>query len=98
MVADTNRRSEGAALSVVSRTLCRRDRADSANGRERHPRRGPAMNGVRLVFVAALASLWLSGEAAADVFRPAYLELRQRDANTFDVTWKVPAAGDSMRL
>jgi hypothetical protein len=56
------------------------------------------LNGVRLAFVAAFASLWLSGEAAADVFRPAYLELRQRDANTFDVTWKVPAIGDSMRL
>jgi hypothetical protein len=32
------------------------------------------------------------------VFRPAYLELRQRDGDTFDVMWKVPAIGDSMRL
>jgi hydrogenase/urease accessory protein HupE len=35
---------------------------------------------------------------SADVFRPAYLELKQRDAETFDVTWKVPAQGDARRL
>jgi len=29
--------------------------------------------------------------AHADVFRPAYLQLQQRDAQTFDVTWKIPA-------
>jgi hydrogenase/urease accessory protein HupE len=34
----------------------------------------------------------------ADVFRPAYLELRQKDAETFDVLWKVPAQGDTLRL
>jgi hydrogenase/urease accessory protein HupE len=27
----------------------------------------------------------------ADVFRPAYLQLKQLDVETFDVTWKVPA-------
>ena len=31
----------------------------------------------------------------ADVFRPAYLELTQRDAETFDVLWRVPAVGDA---
>src|SRR5262245_11685841 len=36
--------------------------------------------------------------ASADVFRPAYLELRQQDAQTFDVMWKVPAQGDTMRM
>jgi hydrogenase/urease accessory protein HupE len=50
-----------------------------------------------------LASLivMLVGSAApawADVFRPAYLELRQQDAETFDVMWKVPAQGDTLRL
>jgi hypothetical protein len=30
--------------------------------------------------------------------RPAYLELRQTAADTFDVLWKVPALGDNMRL
>ena len=46
----------------------------------------------------ATVCLCLAGEARADVFRPAYLELRQRDADTFDVVWKVPAAGDTLRL
>ena len=52
---------------------------------------------VRVAFVA-LACVCLADRAAADVFRPAYLELRQRDQDTFDVLWKVPAIGDSMRL
>jgi hydrogenase/urease accessory protein HupE len=34
----------------------------------------------------------------ADVFRPAYLELEERGQDTFDVVWKVPAAGESLRL
>ena len=53
---------------------------------------------LRAIGLAALACLCLTEEARADVFRPAYLELRQRDADTFDVVWKVPAAGDTMRL
>ncbi|WP_371135669.1 HupE/UreJ family protein [Bradyrhizobium sp.] len=36
--------------------------------------------------------------ASADEFRPAYLELRQQDAETWDVFWKVPAQGDNLRL
>jgi hydrogenase/urease accessory protein HupE len=46
----------------------------------------------------ALACLCLPDAAGADVFRPAYLELRQRSDDTFDVMWKVPAIGDSLRL
>ena len=30
--------------------------------------------------------------------RPAYLELKQTSADTFDVLWKVPAIGDDLRL
>ena len=30
--------------------------------------------------------------------RPAYLQLRQTDSETYDVFWKVPALGDTMRL
>ena len=30
--------------------------------------------------------------------RPAYLELRQTGPETYDVLWKVPALGDSLRL
>ena len=36
--------------------------------------------------------------ADADVFRPAYLELREAGNDTYDVLWKVPALGDSQRL
>src|SRR6476620_1255788 len=36
--------------------------------------------------------------AGADEFRPGYLELRQQDAETYDVFWKVPARGDNLRL
>jgi hypothetical protein len=51
----------------------------------------------RAVFVT-LACVCLADAAGADVFRPAYLELRQRDHDTVDVLWKVPAIGDSLRL
>jgi hydrogenase/urease accessory protein HupE len=45
------------------------------------------------------ALLWLAVLAApdvvyADVFRPAYLELRENGADSYDVLWKVPAQGD----
>ncbi|HEU4689665.1 MAG TPA: HupE/UreJ family protein [Vicinamibacterales bacterium] len=49
---------------------------------------------------AVIATLLLAFTAPvwADVFRPAYLELRQKDDETFDVMWKVPARGETMRL
>ena len=45
----------------------------------------------RLVLLVALL---LSGPALAHEVRPGYLELRQFDAETWDVLWKVPAKGD----
>jgi hydrogenase/urease accessory protein HupE len=36
--------------------------------------------------------------ARADEFRPGYLELREAGASTYDVFWKVPALGESLRL
>jgi hydrogenase/urease accessory protein HupE len=42
-----------------------------------------------LVFVAQLS---------AHEVRPAYLQIRQTGADTYDVFWKVPAVGDTMRL
>ena len=36
--------------------------------------------------------------AAAHEARPAYLELRQTGADTYDVLWKVPGRGDKLRL
>ena len=49
-----------------------------------------------LVFVIVMVAG--GARLGADVFRPAYLELRQTDADTFDVLWKVPSQGETMRL
>ena len=42
-----------------------------------------------LILLSCIAST-----AGADEYRPAYLEIRQTDIETFDVLWKVPALGD----
>jgi hydrogenase/urease accessory protein HupE len=50
---------------------------------------------------ARLPSILLVGWAAnlfAHEVRPAYLELRQTAAETYDALWKVPARGENMRL
>jgi hypothetical protein len=47
-------------------------------------------------FLALLAAL--TGNVSAHEMRPAYLQLRQTGADTYDVFWKVPAVGDNMRL
>ena len=44
--------------------------------------------------LAALLLVCLVGTAHADVFRPAYLELREAGEGRYDVTWKLPAQGD----
>ena len=44
------------------------------------------------------ALLGAAPRAFAHDVRPAYLELRERGAGTFDVLWKVPGSGDDMRL
>jgi hypothetical protein len=48
-------------------------------------------------FGAIFFALSCSPVSAHEV-RPAYLELRQTGADTYDVLWKVPARGDNMRL
>ncbi len=35
---------------------------------------------------------------SADIFRPAYLEIREIDDDSYDVLWKVPALGNDLRL
>lgn len=40
----------------------------------------------------------LLSPAQAHEMRPAYLELRETKAETYDVLWKVPGRGDNMRL
>jgi hydrogenase/urease accessory protein HupE len=49
-----------------------------------------------LPFITLFVML-LSGAFAHEV-RPAYLELRETKAETYDVLWKVPGRGDNMRL
>jgi hypothetical protein len=46
-----------------------------------------------LVLLAACAA-----DVSAHEMRPAYLQLRQTSADTYDIFWKVPALSDSMRL
>jgi hydrogenase/urease accessory protein HupE len=41
---------------------------------------------------------FLCASAWAHEMRPAYLELRQTGAETYDVLWKVPGRGDDLRL
>jgi hydrogenase/urease accessory protein HupE len=55
--------------------------------------------GARRRAALLLAGLWIgfAGIAAADVFRPAYLELRERGDGRYDVLWKLPLPGESAR-
>lgn len=48
----------------------------------------------RTVWIWLLLSLVATGPALAHEVRPGFLELRQLDAETYDVLWKVPARGD----
>jgi hydrogenase/urease accessory protein HupE len=54
------------------------------------------------IFMVIAVCAWLiglgPGPVAAHEVRPAYLELRQTGAETYDVLWKVPARGEDMRL
>ena len=52
---------------------------------------------MRILLVAILGATILN-TAAADVFRPAYLELRETSQNRYELTWKVPALGSGERL
>lgn len=50
-----------------------------------------------LLLLALLAIAWAPG-AGADDFRPAYLQLTQVDATTYDVMWKLPARDEGTVL
>jgi hydrogenase/urease accessory protein HupE len=50
------------------------------------------------VFATALVLLLLPGRATGDEFRPAYLQLTERDGATYDVLWKVPAIDERTTL
>src|SRR5580693_5719828 len=48
--------------------------------------------------IALFLLVLVAGPASAHEVRPAYLQLHQTGADTYDVLWKVPALGDTMRL
>jgi len=52
----------------------------------------------RVLALCLLVLLCLSAPALAHELRPGYLELEQTGEETYDVLWKVPAAGNNMRL
>jgi HupE / UreJ protein len=49
-------------------------------------------------WLLTMTMMLFTAAASAHEMRPAYLELRERAANTYDVLWKVPAAGEDLRL
>jgi len=51
----------------------------------------------RSILLALTALVCASGAFAHEV-RPAYLELRQTSADSYDVLWKVPGRGDDLRF
>ena len=53
---------------------------------------------VARLFAATLCLLWFAGPASSHEVRPGYLELKQTGEETYDVLWKVPAAGNDLRL
>jgi hypothetical protein len=48
--------------------------------------------------VLLLVLAFSTASAFAHEMRPAYLQMRQTDVGTYEVFWKVPAAGDNLRL
>ncbi len=52
------------------------------------------MKPFRLAGAVLVLVCLLTGAAQAHEVRPAYLEMRELDAQTYDVLWKVPARGD----
>lgn len=51
-----------------------------------------------LLWLTLAAALVVASPARADDFRPAYLQIVQDDAATYDVLWKVPALNEDMTL
>ena len=50
------------------------------------------------LLIGLLLLVTLAPTAFAHEMRPAYLELRQTEAETYDVLWKVPGKGENLRL
>jgi hydrogenase/urease accessory protein HupE len=56
------------------------------------------VSALRWLRVAAWLAFAVALPATADEFRPAYLQLRQLDAHTYDVLWKLPAQDEATTL
>ena len=52
------------------------------------------MMGSRLLLALAFVLIGAAQPARAHEVRPGYLELTETGADTYDITWKVPAMGD----
>jgi len=53
---------------------------------------------VKRLFISAVLLALATATAQAHESRPAYLELLQKDKNTYDLLWKTPARGPEKRL
>ncbi len=53
---------------------------------------------MRRVLFLIVICVSLAGKVFAHELRPAYLQLHQTGAESYDVFWKVPASGDNLRL
>ena len=53
---------------------------------------------MRIFLSLALWLVALASTATAHEVRPGYLELREKDADTYDIVWKVPADGEDLRF
>ena len=65
------------------------------NARRKESRAGTLMRRTLLFFT--FVAMFANNLPAHEV-RPAYLQLRQTAADSYDIFWKVPALGDNMRL
>src|SRR5512142_1748865 len=80
-------------LSEASGPLSRRDRGEPAvSGR------CPMTSMPLRWLIAFLTALGVALPVAADEFRPAYLQLHQFDAVTYDVLWKLPALDETTTM
>ena len=61
-------------------------------------KRRPEATVKRALHLLILVAAVLCGSALAHEVRPAYLELRQTAAETYDALWKVPGRGEDLRL
>src|SRR3954464_4229280 len=66
--------------------------------RRNHQGESPVIRHCCLAIVALAASLLFATHASADDFRPAYLQISQDSATTYEVLWKVPALGEDAVL